>query len=85
MPNSDYTYEDAGFDGFLTRPLVGTSTENQGSVYQNRQVNFDQSQTSGALGDTFRVGRINLDGANGRISVFDENGNESVRIGELDD
>jgi hypothetical protein len=45
---------------------------------------YDSAQISGMLGDTLRIGNIGLDGTKGRISVFDENNNEVVRIGNLE-
>lgn len=80
--DEDYDYETAGFNSFLSRPLV--SLEGTPVQAPTRQVNFDQAQVTGALGDTLRIGNILLDGVAGRISVFDDNNNESVRIGELD-
>ena len=38
-----------------------------------------------SLGDAIKVGNISIDGRNGRISVFDDAGNEVVRIGDIDD
>lgn len=79
--NDEYDYTQAGFNDFLTRPLVSLTSAPQQS--QSRQVNFDQAQITGSLGDTLRIGKINLDGVSGRISVFDDNSNEVVRIGDL--
>lgn len=81
-----YDYSDAGFDGFLSRSVDNTSQNNldsQGPITQS--IRYDSQQVSGSMGDTFRVGKILIDGVKGRISGFDENGKEVVRLGMLDD
>lgn len=83
---AEYTYETAGFDGFLSRSVDSISQLNldsQGPV--STQLPFDRAQVSGSLGDKLQIGKIRLDGVTGRISVLDDNNNEVVRIGELDD
>lgn len=78
-------YEQAGFDGFLSRSIDDvqqTNLESTGPI--STQVRFDASQISGSLGDQLTIGNIKLDGVKGRISVYDGE-NEVIRIGELDD
>lgn len=88
--NLPSTYVQAGFNGFLRRTIGsnGAMSLRQSSSdfrkVNNPAINFDESQTTGALGDTIKVGSILIDGKTGRISVFDGT-NEVVRIGELDD
>lgn len=82
MEQTEYNYESSGFGPFLTRPLGSERGIRNSTV---KQVNFDQNQITGSLGDVFRVGKINLDGSNGRISIYDDQDREVVRIGELDD
>lgn len=80
-----YDYVDAGFDSFLSRSVDNLSQLNldsQGPA--STQTRYDSSQASGAIGDSIRVGRILIDGTSGRISIYDEIGNEVGRIGELD-
>ena len=83
---NEYSYEDAGFDGFLSRSVDNTSQNSldaQGPI--SRSIRYDSTQTSGSMGDTFRVGKILIDGVKGRFSVVDENGKEVIRLGNLDD
>ena len=89
MQNEDNTYTGAGFNRFFRRSIGSdpstTSLRTLPSVGGSRQLNFDNQQISGALGDILRLGRINLDGKIGRLSVLDERGNEVLRLGELGD
>lgn len=88
MPGA-YDYNSAGFDDFLSRSIgtaqVGTYTlGNMSGGSGSNAINFDQASVSGSMGDTITVGKIIIDGVNGRISVMDDAGNEVVRLGELD-
>jgi hypothetical protein len=83
-----YDYSKAGFDGFLNRSI----DNNQNSmstlgflpaISTGQQVNYDQMQVTGSLGDHLQIGNITLDGSNGRISIFDAENNEIVRLGTL--
>lgn len=81
---NDYT--DSGFDKFLSR---GGTPSLQGpldveTTTTNNAVPFDRTQISGSLGDTLKIGNIFIDGSTGRISIYDDSGNEVVRLGELD-
>lgn len=81
----DNDYIAAGFDPFLSRSIDNLSQFNldsQGPV--STQIPFDRAQVSGMLGDTLVIGKIKIDGGKGRISVYDDNGNENTRIGDLD-
>lgn len=79
--NDEYDYTQAGFNDFLTRPLVSLISAPQQS--QSRQVNFEQSQITGALGDILTIGNIQLDGVSGQITVSDGE-NVRVIVGRLD-
>lgn len=82
-----YSYSDAGFNGFFRRTLSSNPNTNVlGDTRRpsNNQLNFDDLQTSGALGDKLKVGNIVIDGKTGRISVLDEVGTEVIRIGNID-
>ena len=86
--NKPYTYKDAGFNRFFRRSIGSNSdTVNLRSIPSGggRQLNFDDMQVSGSLGDTLRIGRIPLDGKLGRISILDERDNEVLRLGDLGD
>ena len=74
-PNQDPDYLAAGFNDFLIRPLVNVVSGSTPPPV--RQVNFDQSQITGSLGDIFTVGKILLNGVIGTISTTDENGNKT--------
>lgn len=72
--NKRYTYQDAGFNRFFKRS-IGSSpdTVNLQSVSgPNRQLNFDDVQVSGSIGDVLRLGKINLDGKKGNLSFYDD-------------
>lgn len=84
--NDIYTYANAGFDGFLSRSIDASNSPNLGvlpPINTGQQLNYDQMQVTGALGDHLQIGNITLDGGNGRISIFDNEGNEIVRLGAL--
>lgn len=68
-----YDYTQAGFDSFLSRSIDSQGQNSLGVPLnqQSRAIAFDRSQVSGVFGDTARIGRINLEGANGAITVDD--------------
>lgn len=73
-PPNDYSYIDAGFDGFLSRSiddLVQTTLNSQGP--QTTQLRFDNQAGSGSFGDTLRIGSISLNGVDGTITINDGN------------
>jgi hypothetical protein len=81
-----YDYGDSGFDAFLSRSIDSVSQVNldsTGPVSTSRA--FDRGQNTGSIGDILRVGKFLINGVSGRISIYDDNGNEVARIGELDD
>ena len=83
---NEYSYQDSGFDNFLSRSIDNTAQDNldsQGPI--SNSIRYDSQQVSGSLGDTFRVGKITIDGVAGRISVMDDQGKEVVRLGRIDD
>lgn len=70
---SRYDYTQAGFDSFLSRS-IDSQGQNSLSVPLNqnsRAIAFDRSQVSGVFGDTAQIGKINLDGAQGAITLKD--------------
>lgn len=86
---SKYDYTTAGFNGFLSRalnanPFAQTLSDNPTNS-SGTELNFDQQPVSGSLGNILQIGTIHIDGTTGRISVFDNNGNEVGRIGDLGD
>lgn len=86
---TEYNYQSAGFNKFLSRSIDDLNNSNDTLESQtpmpNREIAFDQNQVSGPLGNTMKVGKILIDGITGRISGFDDNGNEGWRLGEQDD
>lgn len=87
--NERHTYRSVGFNRFFRRSLnsnpdaVNLKSISGGGT--SRQLNFDDAQVSGSLGDILRIGRINLDGKLGRQSIMDERNNEVLRLGDLGD
>ena len=87
--NKPYTYVEAGFNGFLRRSIgskatTGTLREMSRTTAPPTQLNFDNMQVSGSLGDTLEIGRILLNGADGQIDLrADATDDVVVRIGEL--
>ena len=84
--NHDYT--DAGFSPFMTRSIDETGAadldgEAQVAQMNSREINYDQSPVTGSLGSVIQIGNIKIDGVTGRISIYDDNGNEVTRIGAL--
>jgi hypothetical protein len=86
--NTRYTYENSGFNGFLNRGLSAKPAVTLRSLSQSvarKEINFDQMQTSGNLGDKIQVGGIRLDGVNRRIVIVDELDVEVGWIGNIGD
>ena len=81
MEQTEYNYESSGFSPFLTRPLGSERGIRNASI---RQVNFDQNQITGSLGDSLQIGNILINGAEGNITVSDGE-NVRVLIGYLQD
>lgn len=83
-----HTYREVGFNRFFRRSLTSnpdaTNLKSLGGG-GSRQLNFDNQQVSGSLGDILRIGRILLDGKLGRQSIMDERQNEVLRLGDLGD
>lgn len=85
--DENYSYIDAGFSPFLIRSIDDSGQTNLGQVEAiqvNRELNYDQSPTTGQLGAITRIGNIVLDGVKGRITILDDNQNEVVWIGDID-
>jgi hypothetical protein len=88
-PGRRYTYENAGFNGFMTRSLKsnpGAQTlAGNPSGGARAAINFDMLQSSGAITDSMRIGsKLELQGNNGRLVVKDDSGNEVGWVGDLD-
>lgn len=85
-----HNYESAGFNGFFRRSIgspsgLTTLRALSSSKSSSKQLNFDDQQVSGAMGDTLRLGTIYLEGKTGRFKILDDQGNEVVRLGDVDD
>jgi hypothetical protein len=74
------TYEKLGFNQYLEKPFSVNAGQAQVGGFNN--LNFDQVQTSGSLGDKIQIGSVLIDGQNGRIIVNDGN-TDRIIIGEL--
>jgi len=87
-PNDRYTYENAGFNSFMSRSLksnpAASSVQDGIAVGSGKPVNFDLQQMFGSLGNVIDLGRLKLDGVAGRVVTIDANGVESGWIGEID-
>lgn len=84
---SNYTYEDAGFNGFFRRTLASNPTASTLRTLGpsgNREIRFDQSQVSGSMGDKFTIGSIVINGVDGRIEVKDPTGKDVGWIGNIE-
>jgi len=58
-PQIDYTYETAGFDGFLSRSIDGVVQANLASPGPpSMAIRYDGAQVTGVIGDTFRTGNV---------------------------
>jgi len=89
--NKKITYEDSGYNGFMRRTIASSQNNNTLSQIsrnsnQMSNLNFDNMNVSGSLGDTITVGNITIDGSvgNGRIDGNDENRNPVWRLGDLE-
>ncbi len=86
--NDKHTYTEVGINSFFRRSQMrnpdATNLKSLGGG-GGRQLNFDNQQVSGSLGDILRIGRILLDGKLGRQSIMDERQNEVLRLGDLGD
>ena len=91
-PSSDYKkvhdYESAGFNGFFRRSIGSNPTATTLRALNSRasrQLNFDDQQVSGSLGDTLRIGVMYLEGKTGRFKIVDDQIAEVVRLGDVND
>ena len=89
--NSNKSYLDRGFNGFLRRtiasdPTARTLSQMARNAGRGNSLNFDTMQVSGSLGDTLEVGKILIDGAtgDGRLDGHDDSGNTVWRLGDLE-
>lgn len=85
--NERYTYLSAGFNRFLNRSINSTQSTTLSEITSSsprREINFDQMQTSGSVGDKIQAGGIIIDGRNRRIVIVDELKNEVGWIGNID-
>lgn len=83
-----YDYGTAGFDKFFVRNAansIDSQSADAATGVMTTAIPFDRGQQSGSLGNIVRFGNVQIDGVKGRISIFDEEGREVTRIGELDD
>lgn len=89
--DGNYDYLSAGFGPFLTRSIddigevnLDNATDMASVRGGSRELNYDQTQTTGSLGSIVQVGSIQIDGVKGRITIYDDDGNEAVWIGDID-
>ena len=79
MNKDEYSYENAGFDGFLSRSIDQLSQVNLDSPGPStNQIRYDASQTSGILGDKFKIGNILFDGKESRVVLTSDDNNDII-------
>lgn len=82
-----WTWTDAGFNGFFRRSIGSTQSamylDDLSTPASSRQLNFDDMQVSGHLGDKLQVGPIILDAKTGRLMIVDSQTNEVIRLGDV--
>ncbi len=72
-PDDTYDYTSSGFDSFLSRSIDDLSQINLDSTGpRTTALRYDSAQVSGALGDILRIGKIQLDGVEGSIALYDD-------------
>lgn len=82
QPSDRYTYEDAGFNGFMLRakgsnPLAKTLADGA-SRGSGGGIAFDRQQIAGALGDLLPVGTVTINGRKGRLEFHDDDNVEEI-------
>lgn len=86
-PQDRYTYENAGFNGFMLRSQKSNpDAQNLRSGISKgaNTINFDMQQIAGAMGDNLSIGRLKLQGRKGRMAVTDETDTTEVGwVGDL--
>lgn len=85
--DEQYTYRNAGFNRFFRRSISSnpdTKTLKNAVSSGNRDLKFDDMQVSGFMGDTMRIGKINLDGKVGNLKFHDDRGEAHAILGEED-
>lgn len=90
MATKERTYNDDGYNGFLSRSIGTTAgamtlRDLKNASQSPRSLNFDQMQVSGSMPDSFEVGRILIDGTvgDGRIDGRNANNDPTWRLGDL--
>ena len=83
MNQDGYSYETAGFNGFLSRSIDNLAQSSLSDAGPNSTaIRYDSSQVSGFLGDGFSVGPVRI--TKQGIIMSDDNGNDVLLIGEED-
>lgn len=87
QPQDRYTYQNAGFNGFMARSLKSNAGANSVAdgiaTGSGKAMNFDLQQAFGSLGNKIQIGRIILDGVNGRVIAQDETATDTAWFGNL--
>lgn len=76
-PPSDYT--NSGFDDFLDRSIDGLVQKNLDSEGPIKKP-YDRVQIGDAIGKSMTLGRIRIDGVNGKVYIADTRGNETLAL-----
>ena len=76
--NRPPNYRDIGFTSFFKRS-IGDAGARRATTLRDIQVsstelNLDNTNVSGTLGDVFSVGKVNIDGKTGRVNIVTDEG-----------
>lgn len=82
--SDDYTYRSSGLDDFFTRQTEIGRTPEPVQQMSSAELNFDDLQTGGSLGNTLQVGNLRLNGIDKRLEILNGNGEIIGAVGSLD-
>lgn len=77
-------YLTAGFTSFFRRSIADQGngpTSLRAASSESPDLNFDNMNVSGSLGDTINVGLVQIDGKTGRIQIVTEQGDVTAYFG----
>lgn len=87
MPQNDrISYETLGFNRFMVKSLTSNplATNASNANASANTIALDRTSIEGALGDKFTIGRLILNGVDGRIELMNEDMSECEGwIGDL--
>jgi len=76
--NKPVSYRDIGFTSFFKRSIADSGTRLARTLRDiqpsSTELNLDDTNVSGSLGDVLKVGLVELDGKTGRVQVVTQEG-----------